>query len=52
MSNIASEVYEDEDYESNLESIIEKVFKEFGIDDPSRLDAAKTGIIVSYSNFK
>lgn len=51
LTDIAAEIYE-EDYESNLESIIEKVFREYGIDDSSKLDAAKSSIIVSYSNFK
>lgn len=50
LSDLASEVYEDEDYESNLDSIIERVFKDNGIEDPLILNAAKTGIKVYYCN--
>lgn len=52
LTDIGAEVYEDENYENNLDSIIEKVFKEHGIDDSSKLDAAKSSIKVSYSNSK
>ena len=52
LSDIGGEALEDEDYESNLESIIEKVFREAGIDDSSKLDAAKSSIKVFYSNSK
>ena len=52
LSDIGGEALEDEDYESNLDSIIEKVFKEHGIDDSSKLDAAKSSIKVSYTNSK
>lgn len=52
LSDIAAEVYDDEDYENNLDSIIEKVFREAGINDSSKLDTAKSSIKVSYSNPK
>jgi len=40
----------DKDYEANIDSIIEKSFKECGIDDPSIIEDAKSNleIIVSY----
>lgn len=42
LTDIAVEMYQDEDYETNLHSIIEKVFRESGIDDSSRLNAVKS----------
>lgn len=41
-ADIANEAFEDEDYESNLDSIIENVFGKYGIDISSNLDAVKS----------
>lgn len=48
--DIANEIYEDEDYESNLDSIIENVFIEYGIDDPDDLDIIKSELKISRPN--
>lgn len=42
----------DEDYETNLYSIIEKSFKECGIDDSSIIDAAKYNLKITVSDRK
>ncbi|WFA08228.1 hypothetical protein [Tissierella sp. Yu-01] len=52
MVDLGNEVFENKDYENNLDSIVEKVFREFGIEGSSNLDAAKSRIKVSKSNFK
>lgn len=42
-----AEVKEDEDYEKNKDLIIERVFKENGITDPEKINAAKDKLIIS-----
>ena len=44
---IMAEVKEDEDYEKNKDLIIERVFKENGITDPEKINAAKDKLIIS-----
>ncbi|MDY0236552.1 MAG: hypothetical protein RBR71_11005 [Gudongella sp.] len=44
---IMAEVEEDDDYEKNKDLIIEKVFKENGITDPDKINAAKSKLIIS-----
>lgn len=48
--DIANEIYKDEDYESNLDSIIENVFKEYGVDISSNLEDVKSALIISKPN--
>jgi hypothetical protein len=43
------EIYEDEDYEKNLDSIIENVFRKYGINDSDDLEAIKSGLKISKS---
>ena len=47
--DISNEIYEDEDYEKNLDSIIENVFRKYGINDSDDLEAIKSGIKISKS---
>ncbi|NMA49538.1 MAG: hypothetical protein GX947_07195, partial [Tissierellia bacterium] len=46
---IMAEVNEDDNYEENKDSIIEKVFKENGIRDPNKINAAKSKLTISKS---
>ena len=47
LEKISDEVSEDENYETNKDSIIEKVFKENGITHPDKINAAKSKMIIS-----
>lgn len=47
---ISMDIRKDKDYENNLELIIENAFKEFGIDDSSKLNYAKSGIKITIAN--
>ena len=49
--DMANEIYEDENYKSSFDLIIEKVFRESGINDTKRIEAAKSTIKISRSNF-
>lgn len=48
LTDIANEVYEDENYNDNFHSIIEKVFKNYGIDDSLKLNSARSYIRAIY----
>lgn len=47
VDEIFEKVSDDEDYENNIDSIIEEVFKNQGITDEDNLDAAKTKLRIS-----
>lgn len=46
MNKISDAVAKDENYENNLDSIIEEAFKESGINDNEKLEAAKAKLTV------
>ena len=50
--DISNEIYEDEDYESNLNSIIVSVFKEYGLDISSNIDEVMSNLKISKPNSK
>jgi len=50
--DISNEIYEDEDYESNLNSIIENVFMEYGLDISSNIDDVMSKLKISKPNSK
>lgn len=50
--DIANEIYEDEDYESNLNSIIENVFSQYGLDISSKIDDVMSKLKISKPNSK
>ena len=47
LENISEKIQEDEDYEKNKDSIIEEVFKDNGVIDVKRINAAKSKLIIS-----
>lgn len=47
VDELIEKVSDDEDYENNIDSIIEEVFKGYGITDKDNLDLAKSKIRVS-----
>ena len=50
--DISNEIYEYEDYESNLHSIIESVFREYGLDISSNIDDVMSNLKISKPNPK
>ncbi|OZV13209.1 hypothetical protein CIW83_04870 [Tissierella sp. P1] len=49
---ISREIKKDKNYEINLDSIIENPFREFGIYNFSNLDAAKSKLRITISDYK
>ena len=47
VDDLFEKVSDDEDYENNIDSIIEEVFKDHGITDEDNLDSAKSKIRIS-----
>lgn len=50
LRRIAFGLQMDDDYENNLDTIIEEAFRYCGIDDPSLLEEAKSDITVNVSD--
>lgn len=50
--DIVNEIYEDEEYEGNLDTIIIKIFRKYGVDISSNLDVVKSKLVISKPNAK
>ena len=48
-SDIANEIFSDEDYEDNLDSILQNAFAEHGIDISDKIEDVKSGLIIKRS---
>lgn len=47
LDKVSEEIAQDEEYRKNIDSIIEKVFRENGIEDEDKINTAKTKIGIS-----
>ncbi|WP_353097254.1 hypothetical protein [Tissierella praeacuta] len=52
LGKIAKEIKKDKNYEDNIDSIIKNVFREFGINESSNLDVAKSSLKITISDSK
>ncbi|NMA49227.1 MAG: DUF5050 domain-containing protein, partial [Tissierellia bacterium] len=51
-SNIANEIYADDNYEDNLDSILQNSFMKHGIDISNSIDDVKSGLVINVKNME